>query len=267
MLIIAAFNHNKKSKNLINADVFASNADIIQKQDKVGANIWLKQTIHGENGINYRYVIETDCPSWDFQTRYMTKEPIAWIDETSAVEVIIYDTQVRYNGTVYANGQYYTIPLLGGISSETISIEEWQTNLIKQAYQSYVADMKGDHRVLDILIFLVIIMLIVHLIWLMNIKFQKQKKKSDTDNIRQDMCDTMEKVVKEWRTSEKWETYPAVNAVLCWLKEHKKTLSDNEIDNAVAMTMVYYFCDLESSTINKAVNKVMSEYEKSKGTV
>lgn len=146
----------KLTNKVVNANVFASEAEVSQNTDKVGANIWLKQTIHGMDGINYRYVIETDCPKWDFQTRYMTAAPIEWIDETSAVEVIIYDTQVRYNGTVYASGQYYTVPLLGGISSENVSLEEWQKNLVKQAYQTYASDMNRVPSAISLLKFLIL---------------------------------------------------------------------------------------------------------------
>lgn len=129
------------SGNDLNGEAIMSEMTVIQKEEKVGANIWLKQAIHGTNGIKYRYVIKTDCPEWDFETRYMTSTPIEWVDESSAVEVIIYDTQIRYDGTVYASGQYYTVPILGGISSENISLEEWEQNLVKQAYQAYVGDL------------------------------------------------------------------------------------------------------------------------------
>lgn len=123
-------------------DHFPLEAEIIQNEEKVGANIWLLQAIHGVDGIDYRYAIETDCPKWDFKTRYVTSTPIDWVNETSAVEVIIYDTQVRYQGTVYASGQYYTVPLLGNLSSENISLEEWKDNLVIQAYQIYQTDNK-----------------------------------------------------------------------------------------------------------------------------
>lgn len=122
-------------------ETFAANANVSVNEDRVGAGIWLKQAIHGMDGIKYRYVVKTDCPSWDFETRYMSDEPIGWVNETSAVEVLIYDAQVRYNGTVYASGQYYTVPILGGISSEDTSLAEWQDSLVKQAYQAYTSEM------------------------------------------------------------------------------------------------------------------------------
>lgn len=142
--IIAVFmfiNNSNSIKQSVD-DHFPLEAEIIENKDKVGANIWLLQAIHGTDGIDYRYAIETDCPKWEFKTKYVTSIPIDWIDETSAVEVIIYDIQVRYHGTVYASGQYYTVPLLGDVSSENISLDEWKNNLVVQAYQAYQADIK-----------------------------------------------------------------------------------------------------------------------------
>lgn len=143
----------------VNSTEFTKNAVVLQNEDKVGANIWLKQEIHGTDGINYRYVIETDCPSWDFETRYMTTKPIDWIDETSAVEVIIYDTQIRYDDTVYASGQYYMVPILGGISSENISLDDWQENLIKQAYQTYESEISSQK--MEIFIYCVFLIIVI----------------------------------------------------------------------------------------------------------
>lgn len=139
------------------SDEVMSEMTIIQNEDKVGANISLKQAIHGTDGIHYRYIIKTDCPKWDFETRYMTDTPIEWVDGTSAVEVVIYDTQIRYNGTLYASGQYYTVPVLGNISSETISLDEWEQNLVKQAYQTYMSSMTiaVKYPVIQVLLFAV----------------------------------------------------------------------------------------------------------------
>ena len=123
---------------------FMQDASVSITDDWVGANIWLKQAVHGTDGIKYRYVVKTDCPSWDFETRYMTDKPIEWIDETSAVQVIIHDARVYYEGTVYASGQYFVIPILDNLASESITYEEWQQNLVKQAYQAYVVDKDSD---------------------------------------------------------------------------------------------------------------------------
>lgn len=125
-------------------EIFMQSASVNVTDDWVGANIWLKQAVHGTDGIKYRYVVKTDCPSWDFETRYVTDKLIEWIDETSAVEVIIHDARVYYEGTVYASGQYFVIPILDNLASESITYEEWQQNLVKQAYQAYVVDKDSD---------------------------------------------------------------------------------------------------------------------------
>lgn len=141
--VLAILIYQKSKAPSIDNEGFSRIASVSVKEDRVGAIIKLKEAIHGTDGIKYRYIVKTDCPSWDFETRYMTDTPIEWADgETSAVEVLIYDTQVRFDGTVYASGQYYTVPILGGISSEDISIEEWKQNLVKQAHQTYLSDYK-----------------------------------------------------------------------------------------------------------------------------
>lgn len=140
-LVIASSTYDKQMEDGISEAAFAESAEIIQNEDRVGADIWLKQEIHGTEGVKYRYVIKTECPRWNFETRYMSDAPIEWVtDETSAVEVLIFDIQIRYMGTVYASGQYYTVPILGGISSEDISRGAWEERLMKQAYQTYLAE-------------------------------------------------------------------------------------------------------------------------------
>ena len=130
-----------ENQNMIDNAEFMENVKMIQNKDKVGAKIWLKEAIHGTNGIKYRYAVETDCPKWNFETKYMTDTPIEWVDgKTSAVEVLIYDEQVRYDDTVYASGTYYTVPILDNISSENVSLEEWEQNLTKQAYQTFISE-------------------------------------------------------------------------------------------------------------------------------
>lgn len=147
-----------RNKSDIDSNTFTKNVSISQNEDKVGAKVILKEAIHGTKGIMYRYIVKTDCPKWNFESRYMTENPLTWVDgKTSAVEVLIYDIQIRYNGTIYANDTYYVAPLLNNLASENISLEEWKQNLIKQAYQTYVSKPKKD-LYLDFLIAFISIM-------------------------------------------------------------------------------------------------------------
>lgn len=157
-----------------NLEQFSETASILVNEDKVGAMIWLKEAIHGTDGITYRYIVKTDCPHWDYETRYVTDTPIEWIDETSAVEVIIYDTQIRYNGTVYASGQYFTIPILGGISSELISHESWEENLVIQAYQAYTATAIRNNRMQRCIGYVMLIGVVVIIYLILNNKKTKE---------------------------------------------------------------------------------------------
>ena len=115
------------------------NLELSVKEEQTSALVWLKQTIHGTGGVKYRYVVQSDCPSWDFESRYVSDKPLDWVeDETSSVEVIIHDARVSIFGTVYASGQYYEAPLLD-LSSETIPLDQWEEQLKNQAYQGYVS--------------------------------------------------------------------------------------------------------------------------------
>lgn len=127
----------------IGRDAFAKNSSVTQTEDKVGAKVWLKEEIHGTDGIMYRYIIKTDCEKWDFESRYMSEQPLSWVNKsTSAVEVIAHKTQIRYDGTVYASSIYYEAPLLKGVASENIPIDKWKDDLMTKAYQSYISEPK-----------------------------------------------------------------------------------------------------------------------------
>lgn len=148
--------NGERKRSAVSQETFMETASIDRKEDWVGANIWLKQAIHGTKDVKYRYVIKTDCPSWDYETRYMTTTPISWIDETSAVEVLIYDTSIRFSGTVYANGTYFLIPILDDLASEPVSLDEWEIQLMEQAYHSYleyIGAQEGQLEILSMVVF------------------------------------------------------------------------------------------------------------------
>jgi len=98
--------------------------------------------------------------------RYMTDTPIEWADgKTSAVEVAIHGVQVRYNGTVYASGIYYEVPILNNLSSETLPFDEWEQKLIKQAYQTYASELRSDiySNILKALLIMIPLLLVIYL--------------------------------------------------------------------------------------------------------
>lgn len=131
-----------RAEKAVGRETFTNAADLVVNEEKVGASVILKEAIHGTDGIVYRYILKSTCPNRDYEDRYVTKTPISWAtDDTAAVEVLIYDVQIRYKGTVYASGTYYKVPLFGDLSSEDIALEEWENGLIEQAYTVYVADM------------------------------------------------------------------------------------------------------------------------------
>lgn len=133
------------SKGAVSWEQFSKTAAVNVNEDKVGAKVALKEAIHGTSGITYRYILKTDCPNWDYEDRYVTRTPISWAtDDTAAVEVLVYDAQVRYEGTLYAHDTYYMVPLFGNLSSEDVPLENWKESLVKQAYMAYASDTGGS---------------------------------------------------------------------------------------------------------------------------
>ena len=139
MLLFAVGKMAVSPSLVMSREAVEPNLELSVKEERTSALVWLKQTIHGTSGVKYRYVVQTDCPSWDFESRYVSDKPLDWVeDETSSVEVIVHDVRVSIFGTVYASGQYYEAPLLD-LSSEIIPLGQWEEQLKDQAYQAYVS--------------------------------------------------------------------------------------------------------------------------------
>lgn len=165
--LLLAFRQRERI-NPLTEEEFLAQAEISDREDITRAKIWLKHTVHGTDGVYYRYVVETDCPNWDFETRYVVKSPLDWVtDETSAVEVLVRSVQVSLpgeNGRVYASGEYYTVPILGDLASEDIPLEEWKENLAANAYSAYLAEKQAHDPLLPIFLVLAAMPLICRLI-------------------------------------------------------------------------------------------------------
>lgn len=126
---------------LVSEAEFKEEASMQVDTDMIGSDIRLLQEIHGiEDSITYRYSVQTTCPSWNYEDRYVTKEPLDWVNDTSsAVETYATNVIIRYEGTLYANGQHYWVPLLQ-LSSNDGTLEDLEDSLMSQAYWAYIAD-------------------------------------------------------------------------------------------------------------------------------
>ena len=90
---------------------------------------------------------------------------------------MLFRSQIRYNGTVYASGQYYTVPLLDGISSEEQTLEDWQTDLVNQAWQVYDAERSSDGGELPIMAILLVGLPFLPFLWYIMSEKQKEDRK------------------------------------------------------------------------------------------
>ena len=141
LLLAWLFGCFTQKEEKVSEAVFEEDASMLVDTDMIGSDIRLLQEIHGiEDSVTYRYSIQTVCPSWGYDDRYVTKEPLEWVnDTTSAVETYATNITIRYEGTLYAQGQHYWVPLLE-VSSNDGTLEDLETELMDQAYQAYVTD-------------------------------------------------------------------------------------------------------------------------------
>lgn len=131
----------------VSQETFAENAQVQAKTEVIGSNIRLLQAIYGvDDEITYRYSVETDCPSWDYEDRYTTTKPLTWVSDTSAVETFATNIAVWYDGTMYASDQHYEVPLLN-LSTHDRSLSEMESDMVYMAYQTYVSDVTAPQPI------------------------------------------------------------------------------------------------------------------------
>lgn len=131
----------------VSQETFVENAQVQAKTEVIGSNIRLLQAIYGvDDEITYRYSVETDCPSWDYEDRYTTTKPLTWVSDTSAVETFATNIAVWYDGTMYASDQHYEVPLLN-LSTRDRSLSEMESDMVYMAYQTYVSDVTAPQPI------------------------------------------------------------------------------------------------------------------------
>lgn len=131
----------------VSQETFVESAQVQAKTEIIGSNIRLLQAIYGVGDeITYRYSVETDCPSWDYEDRYTTTKPLTWVSDTSAVETFATNIAVWYDGTMYASDQHYEVPLLN-LSTHDRSLSEMESDMVYMAYQTYVSDVTAPQPI------------------------------------------------------------------------------------------------------------------------
>lgn len=180
MLLFAVGKMAVSPSLVMSREAVEPNLEMSVNEEKTSALVWLKQTIHGTGGVKYRYVVQTDCPSWDFESRYVSDKPLEWVeDETSSVEIIVHDARVSIFETVYASGQYYEAPLLN-LSSETISLDQWEEQLKDQAYQAYASQNRKFVFPTEPFIMVPLIgipvILVIHFLWTLCVAAKTDEK-------------------------------------------------------------------------------------------
>lgn len=135
ILVLCLFINEQRIKP-VSKDVFYQEAEVIQEEVTIGTNISLHQEIHGAKGITYRYKLKTDCPYWKYEDRYLTNDPLDWVNKTAAVETNATAITISYQGTTYAQGQFFEVPLLQ-LTMDDKRKAEYIEELQAEAYTAY----------------------------------------------------------------------------------------------------------------------------------
>lgn len=132
----------------ISYESFKKSVNVTEKEATIGTNITLHQKIHGTNGVRYRYKLETDCPYWKYEDRYVSETPLSFLDnsEVSAVETEAKSITMNLDGNTLVSGQYFSVPILS-LRMDDISYEAYKESLYEQAYQLYVLNLKNTRTI------------------------------------------------------------------------------------------------------------------------
>lgn len=165
---------NNEQIDMLTYTEFQQQAEIKEETAVIGTNIKLHQEIHGKDGIQYRYKLETDCPHWSYEDRYVTEKPLTWINKYSAVETEATSIEILVNDMSFASGSHFYVPLLD-LNQDDMDYETYKENLQKDAYQSYKSYMQQENGAPDeIGIMLGCIILIIMLLFVWQQKLSKQ---------------------------------------------------------------------------------------------
>lgn len=115
---------------------FVNGADQVGEFKTIGTNIRLHQVIYGNDGVQYRYKLESDCPDWAYEDRYLSKEPLELGDGPAAVETQASSLRIFLDGELLAQGQHFYVPLLKLYSNDE-DYAAFKERLLKEAYSQY----------------------------------------------------------------------------------------------------------------------------------
>ena len=194
----------------VGQETFAENAQVQAKTEVIGSNIRLLQAIYGvDDEITYRYSVETDCPSWDYEDRYTTTKPLTWVSDTSAVETFATNIAVWYDGTMYASDQHYEVPLLN-LSTHDRSLSEMESDMVYMAYQTYVSDVTAPQPISWVVIMIASIVMVCGFIGLWYLrclalgkpKAESEEKAPATDGFEEVIRQVADRMTEEHRMDQ-----------------------------------------------------------------
>lgn len=228
-------------------ETFREQATVEEQTAVIGTNVVLHQVIHGPGTTTYRYKLSTDCPHWSYEDRYVSETPLSFDLDHAAVETEAVELTVKWDGTVLATGQHFSVPLLG-LESEDISYETFKDRMLETAYAQLEGESSsfGAGNVLIILAGMTVVALIVYLVWPQKRSDGKSKRKGKRYLLPLDDEPNVYLTVEgAW-----WEEALFIETVENWKKVHRLTR-----ETAKSLIDVLMGQGLDIEVANYTVNK------------
>ena len=137
------------TSNALTYEKFVNKATVDTNEATIGTNIFLHQKIYGVDHINYRYKLETDCPHWKYEDRYMSDTELPYIEDEAAVETEAKEITISLDDETLLVAQHFYVPVLD-LYDEDISFEEWEDKQMHIAYDTYIENSKSNFRLMGL---------------------------------------------------------------------------------------------------------------------
>lgn len=149
---------SNRTEDLLSYSEFKEQAEITEEQAFIGTNIKLHQEIHSNGKTQYRYKLETDCPHWKYEDRYLSDTAFPWLNDHSAVETTAREITIQWNGETLVTGQHFYVPLLK-LNQDDIDYDTYKEQLYQEAYRQYqsVSEQEADKDFIPIVVLVILI--------------------------------------------------------------------------------------------------------------
>ena len=122
---------------------FIEKADVNVEEASIGTFLHFHQKIYGVDGIKYRYKLQTDCPHWKYDDRYVSDEELPYKEDNAAIETEAKELTIRMNGETLVVAQHFYVPMFD-LYDEDITFDEFKDKQLHIAYDTFVENSKSN---------------------------------------------------------------------------------------------------------------------------